>query len=137
VIQLVDTGPLVAFVNREDRFHAWAAEAFSRIDHPLHTCDAVLTEACFLLRAARGGAEAIVAMAQRGFLRLDFSLAREAASVGGLLRRYADRPMSLADACLVRMTELHTDCELVTLDADFRVYRRNGRQVIPTVMPAK
>ena len=52
-----------------------------------------------------------------------------------LQRAYADVPMSLADACLVRMTELHEEARVLTTDSDFRLYRRNRRQVIPLLVP--
>ena len=59
-------------------------------------------------------------------------------AVGRLLRRYASLPMDLADACLVRLSELHADSVVFTIDSEFRdVYRRNGRQVIPTLLPPR
>lgn len=76
-------------------------------------------------------------LGERGFLRADFALSEEWSSVRDLMRKYADVPMSLADACLVRMVELTPDARLVTLDSDFSVYRKNGRQVIRTITPAK
>ncbi len=132
---LIDTGPLVAFLNAEDRYHAWALEVFAVIEAPVATCEAVLSEACFLLRRARGGEEAVLKLVERGLLGLPFRLALESASIRRLLVRYADVPMSLADACLVRMSEQISDAVLLTLDRDFRIYRRHGRQVIPTRMP--
>ncbi len=132
---LVDTGPLVAFLNADDRYHAWALEAFAGIETPVVTCEAVLSETCFLLRRARKGGEAVLKLLERGLLRLPFPLEPESASVRRLLARYADVPMSLADACLVRMSEQISGSILLTLDPDFKIYRKHGRQVIRTRMP--
>lgn len=134
---LLDTGPLVAFLNRHDRYHAWAIEQMAVIEPPLATCEAVLSEACFLLRQLPGGCEAVLKLVQRELLALPFRLENESAQVSKLLARYADVPMSLADACLVRMAELHAESVVLTLDRDFKVYRKSSRQVIPTIMPEK
>ncbi|HEX9944483.1 MAG TPA: PIN domain-containing protein [Thermoanaerobaculia bacterium] len=132
---LLDTGPLVAFLNRRDQYHAWAVERLSEIEPPLTTCEAVISEACFLLRPQRGGAEAVLDLVDRGLIVVSFDLQKEAAPLKRLMARYAEVPMALADACLVRLTELHSNAVLLTLDSDFRIYRRNRRSVIPTLMP--
>jgi len=133
---LVDTGPIVAFLNRRDRHHGWAVETFSTVRAPLLTCEAVLSEATYLLRRLTGGPEKAIELLTRGVVTVPFRLEGEAPAVKKLLARYGNVPMDLADACLVRLTELHADCVLLTVDSDFRdVYRRNGRQAIPTVLP--
>lgn len=132
---LVDTGPLVAFLNRRDRYHDWSSEVFSGVEAPVFTCEAVVSEACFLLRQAKGGAEAVVKLVERGLLRIPFHLEPESAPIRRLLSRYGNIPMSFADACLVRMSEQMSDAVVLTLDRDFRVYRRQGRNVIRTWMP--
>lgn len=132
---IVDTGPLVAFLNRRDRFHEWAAVELARIAPPLQTCEAVLSEACFLLRHRAGDADPLLRLLDRALIEVRFRLASEHLRVRRLMRRYRDQGMSLADACLVRMSELTADCTVLTLNADFRIYRRNGRQVIPLRMP--
>ena len=132
---IVDTGPLVAFLNRRDRFHGWAAAELARVAPPLQTCEAVLSETCFLLQHRAGNADPLMDLLDRRLLSMRFQLASEQARVRKLMRRYQDQGMSLADACLVRMSELVADCIVLTLDADFRIYRRNGRQVIPVCMP--
>ncbi len=134
---LVDTGPLVAFVNRHDHFHAWAREQFGAITPPLLTCEAVLTEACFLLGRLRGGAEAVMKLMSAGAVAAPFRLEQEVAPVQKLLRKYANVPISLADACLVRMSELVSESAVLTLDEDFRIYRRHGRQVVATILPPR
>jgi predicted nucleic acid-binding protein len=135
-VALADTGPIVAYLNGRDRHHAWAVSVFKQLRPPLLTCEAVLSEAVFLLRLAPGGADRVMGLVGRGVLQVRFDLHAEAAAVSGLLRRYGSLPMDLADACLVRMSELHGDCVLLTVDSEFRdIYRRNGRQVIPTLLP--
>ncbi len=132
---LIDTGPLVAFLNRRDRFHDWAVGELTRVAPPLHTCEAVVSEACFLLQRGAGSADPLLDLLNRDLVTLEFRLAEEHGRVRKLMSRYRDQGMSLADACLVRMSELFTNCAVLTLDSDFRVYRRNGRQVIPVQMP--
>ena len=132
---LVDTGPLVAFLNRRDRRHAWARTQLAEIQPPLLTCEAVLSEACFLVRNLEGGAVAVMKLVSSGAVTVPFQLDGEIGSVAKLLRKYSDVPMSLADACLVRMAEQVADSSVLTLDTDFRVYRKHGRQVIPTILP--
>lgn len=135
-VHLVDTGPLVAALNRRDRHHRWATELLDAVSPPLLTCEAVLSEAAYLMRGLAGGPGALMELLTRGLLQTPFRLQDEATPVRQLLARYSSARMDLADACLVRMAELYTDCDLVTIDNEFRdIYRRRGRQVIPTVMP--
>ncbi len=130
---LADTGPLVAYLNRRDAHHAIARREILQAQPPLLTCEPVFTEAAWLLRATAGGADALAAMLTTGAVKLAFSLGDEHAAVFELMRRYANVPMSLADACLVRMSELHPAADVLTFDSDFLVYRRFGRDPIPTV----
>jgi predicted nucleic acid-binding protein len=132
---VVDTGPLVAYFNVRDRWHSWAVEQMKAFTPPLLTCEPVLTEACFLIHRSGGSPADLVRKLGEEALQVGIDLEEEAASIEALLRRYADTPMSLADACLVRLTERHPDCRLFTLDSDFEHYRRNGRQLIPVIYP--
>jgi uncharacterized protein len=132
---ILDTGPLVAFLNARDAFHAWALDQFSRIQPPLLTCESVLSEACFLLQGRDDKKDAVLELLNRGVLSLPFRLEQHATAIARLRRKYRDVPMSLADACLVRMTELHADSRVLTLDTDFFLYRKNGRQTIPCISP--
>lgn len=132
----VDTGPLVALVSGGDRYHGWAKEQFGAIKPPLYTCDAVLTEACYLVRKDPKGPLAILEMVSRGLLLSAFRLEEHTEPIKRLLARYASIPMDLADACLVRATELYESPVVFTIDTDFLVYRRHGRQRIATIMPA-
>ena len=132
---ILDTGPLVALLSTKDAMHDWARETIGRLEAPLSTCDAVVTEACYLLRKTKRGVEGVLSLVSRGVLVPNFPLVSEADAVAKLIAKYANVPMSLADACLVRMTELAPRAAIVTLDSDFRVYRRNGRQAVPVIMP--
>ncbi|MDF0642690.1 MAG: PIN domain-containing protein [Nitrospira sp.] len=136
-VLLLDTGPLVAFLNRTDRHHEWATDQFDRLRPPLLTCEAVLAEACYLLRHHPGGSQAVVHLLDRGVLQVGFDLEDDVESVVKLMGRYETVPMSLADACLVRMAEGHAKSRLLTLDGDFRIYRKHRRQMIPTIMPQR
>ncbi len=132
---LLDTGPLVAFLDRRDRYHTWAEAQWAEIEPPLLTCESVVTEACFLVRNLPGGSTAVVDLVTRGVVRIDYDLQVDAAAIGRLLSRYANVPMSLADACLVRMAEQLAGSRVLTLDRGFRLFRMQGRRVIPTAMP--
>ncbi len=132
---LLDTGPWVALHCRDERHHAWAKAQFGLVTGPLLTCEAVVAETCFLL--ARGGHDPAKALAlvARGGVQVGMTLAHEITTVQALFERYDNVPASLADACLVRMSELHDRCRVFTLDADFAIYRRHGRKVIPLLRP--
>lgn len=132
---LLDTGPLVAFLNRRDQHHAWAKEQWGMLRPPLLTCEAVISEACFLLRDVAGAADVVLELMRREIVAPRFRLADDVSSVMDLMKRYAEVPMSFADACLVRLAEQHIGSAILTFDNDFRVYRRNRRDVIPTIMP--
>ncbi len=134
-VTLLDTGPLVAYSNDQDAFHAWAEAQMKHLIPPLVTCEAVLTEACFLLQRTGRSPAAVVTKVRDGVMELAFDLETEAAAVESLMRRYEDAPMSLADACLVRLSELNTSCRVFTLDSRFKHYRRHGRSVIPLLAP--
>jgi hypothetical protein len=129
VKRLADTGVIVALLARDDPFHPWALRAF-REHAPFHTCDAVLVEAASFFPTP----VPVLTLVARGDLVLDpdFVLANEMPRVQALCVRYADRPMDLADACIVRMTEVTKRCKVWTVDRDdFATYRRNGRERIP------
>lgn len=131
---LLDTGPLVAFVDRRDGFHGWAVEALRLFDAPLDTCDAVIAEAWHLLGRAKAGRETLLTLLESGHLRVTFSLALESSPALKLMKRYADQPMAVADACLVRMAEKDPQATILTLDRDFKVYRR-GRFALRLCAP--
>ena len=132
---LLDTGPLVSFLASDLRHHAWAVEQWKRLRPPLLTCEPVLTEAAFLLKREGRDADALWALLERGVIRVAIAVQEEQVDLRALMHRYRNRPMSLADACLVRLSEIHAGGEVLTLDSDFRIYRRHGNRVIPALMP--
>ncbi len=132
---IVDTGPLVALLSARDTHHQWARSSFAAIAPPGITCEAVLAEAWHLLRGTARGQSALLELLAGGTLTIEFGLMAELAAVRRLVSRYKDRPMSLADACMVRLAEIYDEASVITLDRDFAVYRKNGRQVIPLISP--
>lgn len=134
---LVDSGPIVALLDRRDSYHDWAKQQIANLHEPLLTCEAVISEVFFLLSRVRGGTSIFVALLRDGLLlpSANFSYREQSAEVLRHLQHYADLPMSFADACLVRMSELERDCIIFTTDRDFLTYRRNRRQSIPLLSP--
>lgn len=132
---IVDAGPLVALLSARDHHHAWAKSAFAGVTPPAVTCEAVLAEAWHLLRNTANGQIALLDLLAAGTLTVEFALLAELTAVRRLVARYRDRPMSLADACLVRLAELFDEARILTVDKDFSVYRKHGRQAIPLVSP--
>ncbi len=131
---ILDAGPLIAALNRRDEHHRWACQTLESLAPPFYSCPEAMAEAA----AMTGQPIAIVEMIVSGEIVLAFDLAQQTAGVLALLKKYEDRKMDLADACIVRMTEIMRDCRVLTLDrADFAVYRRNGRDVIPVVAPPR
>lgn len=121
---LLDTGPLVALLSADDAAHERARRVFAACAPPFRTCEAVLAEACFLIRKVdrRGPAE-VIALGARGVYEVAFQASEHWPAVEALLTRYADRPMSFADACLIRCAEIHEEPRIATFDADFAIYR--------------
>jgi predicted nucleic acid-binding protein len=131
---IADTGFVVAFLNRRDRHHEWADEIGMRASQPLLTCEAVLAETIFQV----GSVAEVLGLVQEGFLGLAFDLRENINEVLDLAQRYRDRNPDLADLCLIRMSELYETLPVFTVDeGDFRVYRRNRRDVIPIVCPPR
>ena len=131
---LMDAGPLVAYRNRRDTHHEWAQETFASLAPPLISCEPVLTETGFLL--ARAGVSPVWPVDQvvRGLIGIGLQIGAEAEAIGALMRRYANVPMSLADACLVRLAEM-TELPICTLDRDFEIYRAYRRRNLDLIMP--
>jgi len=130
---LVDASFLVAFLSRRDTHYAWALAQANRVSLPWKTCEAALSESFHFL--GMGGAPRLAKLLSERAIVSAFDLAAEIDQVLQLMTKYADLPMSLADACLVRMTERLPDSILLTLDHDFRIYRRHGNKPIPCAMP--
>jgi predicted nucleic acid-binding protein len=132
---LVDTGPLVAVIDRRDQWHTWAVDELTSMQPPLLTCEAVVSEAYFLLGRVHNGRDALLSMLSDQLIQIPWRLSEDLNPVKSLLQRYQSVPMSLADACLVRMAEQYSGSMVFTLDSDFRIYRMNRNQVIPVVAP--
>jgi uncharacterized protein len=134
---LLDTGPWVALHCARDAHHAWAKAQFNQFDPPFYTCEAVVTETCFLLAREGFDPARALSLVEKGVIVVDFALSANIASVRELFQRYNNAPASLADACLIRMSEIVDSSKVLTLDADFKIYRRlGGRKVVPTISPA-
>ena len=132
---ITDTGPLVAFFDRDAEHHRWVCDRFREVSAPLLSCEPVLTETLFLLKRGGLNPDWVLELVDRGELICTFQVADEIEALRRLLRKYRDLPATLADVCLVRMTEIHRASAVSTLDRDFQVYRRNSRQVIPLIAP--
>lgn len=132
---ILDTGPWVALHCRDERYHGWANEQFAQHAGPFITCESVVTETCFLLARAGFDPAKALALVERGVVRIGMVLGDEASAVRKLFERYDNVPASLADACLIRLSELYDDSRVLTLDSDFHVYRRHGRKVIALLRP--
>ena len=132
---IVDTGPLVAFFDRSERHHAWVVARIDEIEPPLLVCEPVLTEAMYLLGHYPAAADALIGLLQNGALYIAFQIEPNIEPVRRLLRKYRDTPMSLADACVVRMAEIHARHDVLTLDSDFAIYRKHGRVPLPLIQP--
>ena len=130
---LVDTGFLIALLDARDAHHRWAKALASRQSPLWTTCEAVLSEAFHILGPR--DAESLATLLRRGAVAPAFRFEDNVEAVVRLMQKYADVPMSIADACLVRMTEIMPDPILLTTDADFRVYRRHSRQTVPCILP--
>ena len=134
---LTDSGPLIALLDRSDEHHEWAAEQFSHFSSPLLTCEGAITEATHLLCDAGVQPWGVLELIERKIVSVQFDLEPNLDRVLSLMKKYADTPMDFVDACLVSMTEARRDCRLLTVDSDFRVYRRFERQTIPLITPVK
>ena len=130
---IADTGFIVAFANRRDRHFRWAHALAEKVSSPLLTCEAVVAEAAYLLRDS----SLVLKFLETGLIRLDFEIPAHQAELAKLAQKYADRSPDLADLCLIRMSELNPKLPVLTVDEDFTVYRRNGKETIPKLMPPK
>jgi predicted nucleic acid-binding protein len=120
---LLDTGVIVALLDRSERFHARCVAAVEGLNRPLATCEAVIAESCYLLRRVPGAAEAILENVAGMIFQTPFQLSRSAKEVRRTFRKYRDRPIDLADACLIHLAEQLDTGEILTLDTDFSFYR--------------
>lgn len=132
---IVDTGPLVAFFDRAERHHQWVTKRIEELEAPLLICEPVLTEVMFLLARYAQAQDTLLDLLQNGALSIAFQVEEHIGVLRKLLQKYRDTPMSLADACVVRMAEIHERHAVLTLDADLSVYRKHGRVPLPLIYP--
>jgi len=133
---VVDTGPLVAFLDRAEQHHRWVAKRIEELDAPLLVCEPVLAEAMHLLARFPRAQDALFGLLENGALMIALRIDEHISALRKLHQKYRDRPMSLADACVVRMAEIYEHHAVLTLDSDFLVYRKNGRDPLALIHPA-
>jgi predicted nucleic acid-binding protein len=133
---ILDTGPLISWLDRAERHHRWATDRLRELNKPLLVCEPVLAEAAFLLRRFSLGPEVLFRAIESGTLRLAFRMEEHVPALHTLLQKYRDRPMSIADACILRMAEIYDRHSVLTLDSDFSVYRKHGRIPLTVIRPA-
>ncbi|HEX5399800.1 MAG TPA: PIN domain-containing protein [Verrucomicrobiae bacterium] len=134
---LTDSGPLIALLDSSDQHHEWVVEQFSHFSSVLVTCEGAITEATHLLQDAGVKPWGVLELINREIITVRFDLGSNLNRVLTLIKKYADTPMDFVDACLVAMAEEKRECKLMTLDSDFRIYRRFERQTIPLIIPAR
>jgi predicted nucleic acid-binding protein len=132
---IVDTGPLVAFFDRAEHHHRWIAARIEELEAPLLVCEPVLAEAMYLLARHPKAQDALFELLQNGALSVTFRIAEHIDALRKLRQKYRNMPISLADACIVRMAEIHERHAVLTLDSDFAVYRKHGRVPLTLVHP--
>jgi uncharacterized protein len=133
---IVDTGPLVALLDRAERHHRWARERIHELEFPLLVCEPVLAETMYLLaRHDVASHDAIFELLQKGVLGIGLRISENIGALRNLLQKYRDAPMSLADACIVRMAEIYEQHAILTMDSDFSFYRKHGRVSLALIHP--
>jgi uncharacterized protein len=120
---LLDTGFIAALLDRSESWHPACARTVQELEAPLITCEAVIAESCYLLRNLRGAAEAVMENVSAGIFQIPFQLSQEIAGVLQVFRKYRDRKIDLADACLIRLADEFGTADILTLDRDFTIYR--------------
>ncbi len=132
---IIDAGVLTGVIRKRDQWNFWSSQAATEFPGPYSTCEPVITEASFLLDGAPDSQQRLMEMVENGVIVIDFALSAEVSAVRTLMRKYRDSRMSFADACIVRMSELIENSVVFTVDRDFLVYRKHGRQRIPLIAP--
>lgn len=132
---IVDTGPLIALMDQAEKHHGWATARIGELAPPLLVCEPVLGEAMYMLRRLPRAQDALFGLLDNGALTIAFHIEEHVAALQSLHRKYRDTPISLADACIVRMAEIHDRHAVFTLDADFTIYRKHGRVPLNLIRP--
>jgi len=131
---ILDASVFVSLIDRGDRWHKWAVSELAKISPPLLTCEAAITETCFLLQRISSSKEIVLSFIRKGVVQIPFDLDDEVERIEQLIVHYQNVPMSLANDCLVRMAEIYNDSPVFTLDKDFRIYRKHRNTEIPVIM---
>jgi predicted nucleic acid-binding protein len=134
---LLDTGVIVALLDRSERYHARCVQALENLEQPLATCEAVIAESCYLLRIIPGAAETVLANVEQGIFQIPMQLNQAAAPIRAILRKYRDVPADLADACLIHLADELDTGEILTLDSDFARYRWRRNRAFQLLIPLK
>jgi uncharacterized protein len=134
---IVDTGPLIALFDRSEQHHHWVTDRINRLEMPLLVCEPVLVETTYLLRRNSKTRDALLELVQDGALRVAFQVEEHVGALRRLLQKYSDTPISLADACVVLMSEIHGSHSVLTLDSDFLIYRKRDRSPLSLIYPGK
>jgi len=132
---LLDTGVIVALLDRSEQNHEKCLLSVESVTQPLVTCEAVIAESCYLLRDVAGASEAILENVEKGVFQIPFSITRQAGSVRRIIRRYRDQQIDFADACLIRLAEELDTGEILTLDSDFHIYRWKKNKAFQFLIP--
>ncbi len=134
---LLDTGVIVALLDRSERFHTRCVEALEDLEQPLATCEPVIAESCYLLRGLNGAPETVLANVEQGIFQIPMRLNQAAAPIRAILRKYRDVPADLADACLIHLADELETGEILTLDSDFVRYRWRRNRAFQLLIPLK
>lgn len=132
---LVDTGVIVALLDRSEKHHARCVTILEGVERPLVICEAVVAESCYLLRGLPGAPETVLQNVERGVFQIPFQLSRSAAPVRSIMRKYRDLPADFADACLIHLAEELNTGDILTLDGDFRLYRWRRNRPFNLLVP--
>ena len=132
---LVDTGVIVALLDRSERHHARCVTVMEGLERPLVTCEPVIAESCYLLRGLPGATDTILENVERGVFQIPFQLSRAASPVRSILHKYRDLAPDLADACLVQLAEELDTADILTLDRDFELYRWRRNRPFHLLVP--
>ena len=132
---LLDTGAIVALLDRSEQYHAAALQTVNKVTTPLVTCEAVIAESCYLLRKLKGAPEAVLENVSAGVFQIPLPLSACAKEVKSILTKYRRRETDLADACLIHLAETFGTGDILTLDRDFHVYRWSGNRVFQILIP--
>ena len=134
---LLDTGAIVAALDRSEHHHEACRAVLESMRRPLVTCEAVIAEACYLLRNLPGAPEAVLENIEQGVFQIPLQIAPSAAAIRRIMRKYANRKIDLADACLIHMANELKTGDILTLDHDFEFYRWGAKRSFELLIPLR